>query len=103
MKSRIALLCFCLCTSAFIQAQTTDAKAAASAKRDSMLLKKLNDKGTYPLVKGNQFCGVMPVDGITEKPGANMKYKLLFNFTAGTNDSIKVKSANRGLAEIGRI
>jgi intracellular sulfur oxidation DsrE/DsrF family protein len=103
MKLKIIILCFYLSVSAVVGAQTTDAKAAASAKRDSMLLTKLNAKGTYPEIKASKFCGVMPVSGITEKPEANMKYKLLFNFTAGTSDSIKVKSANRGLAEIGRI
>ena len=103
MKSRIWLCNFCLALSLLANAQSSSAKPDAATKRDEILLSKFKAKGTYPIIKASKFCGVMPVDGISEKPDATMKYKLVFSFEAGTNDPEKIKIQNRGLAEIGRI
>lgn len=86
-----------------VQAQNKDNKSPALNKKDSILLAKLKAKGIYPLIKASPFCGVMPGEDLTEKPDNTTKYKLLFNFTAGTRDAEKAKNLNRGLAEIGRI
>ena len=103
MKLKIFLLYFGVLVSIMANAQSPDLKAISAAKKDSMLLVKMRAKATYPLIKASEYCGAMPVDGITKKPDADMKYKLLFNFSSGTADSVKVKAANHGLAEIGRI
>ena len=95
MKPIITLICFFLIASTIANAQ--------ASKRDSILLSKFNAKGTYPLIKSSKFCGVMPVDNVTDKPDPSVKYKLLFDFSKGTNDSVKAKDINRGLVEIGRI
>ena len=103
MKLRIHLLYFCLIITVLVHSQGRDPKTLAANKRDSMLSAKLDAKGSYPLIKSSKFSGVMPVADVTEKPEAGMKYKLLFNFTKGSGDSMEVRKLNRGLAEIGRI
>jgi len=72
------------------------------SKKDSLMLAKFAAKGTYPAIKASKFSGVMPVDGITDKPDINLKYKLVIGLASGTNDPDKVKELNRGLAEAGR-
>lgn len=103
MKTQTYLVCFFILLAGIAAAQTTTDKSSATNKRDAILLSKFKAKGTYPLVKASPFCGAIPITGATEKPDTNMKYKLLFSFTTGTNDPQKVKELNRGLAEIGRI
>ncbi len=103
MHPKTPLLLLCLLIVTITNAQKGEAKPAAMSKKDSILLAKLKAKGIYPLIKASPFCGVMPGEGVTDKPDNTTKYKLLFNFTAGTRDAEKAKNLNRGLAEIGRI
>jgi len=103
MKFKLILLLFCLATAFIATAQSADKKDAVISKKDSLRLAKFKAKGTYPLIKGSPFSGVLPVSGITEKPDNNLKYKLVISLTAGTKDPDKIKELNKGLAEIGRI
>jgi intracellular sulfur oxidation DsrE/DsrF family protein len=101
IKTTFLVCCLLACTIGY--AQKGDAKPGTMSKKDSILLAKLKARGIYPLIKASPFCGVMPGEGVTEKPDNTTRYKLLFNFTAGTRDAEKAKILNRGLAEIGRI
>ena len=103
MKFKISLMVFCLAISIVVTAQTADKKKPAMSKKDSLMLAKFNAKGIYPAIKASKFSGVLPVEGVTEKPDVNLKYKLLISLASGTNDAEKVKELNRGLAEAGRL
>ena len=104
MKMRLLLLLLCFLPAFMVHAQNADKKDAPPiSKKDSLRLAKFKAKGTYPLIKASPYSGVLPVSGITEKPDAMQKYKLVFSLTTGTRDADKIKEVNRGLAEIGRI
>ena len=104
MKMRLLLLLLCFLPAFMVHAQNADKKDAPPiSKKDSLRLAKFKAKGAYPLIKASPYSGVLPVSGITEKPDAMQKYKLVFSLTTGTRDADKIKEVNRGLAEIGRI
>jgi hypothetical protein len=69
--------------------------------KDSIRWAAMKTSSLYPVIKNSEWSAAFPVKNVTEKPDPSMKYKLLFNMTAWTKDSIK--SINEGLAEIGRI
>ncbi len=83
----------------------------SKAIRDSIVrdvkdsLRWVNLKSTlfYPVIKNSEWSGVLPVNGIGERPDSTMKYKLLFNMTLWPKDSVSRKKLNEGLAEIGRV
>ena len=102
MKHKVSILLFCLVVSMTAGAQSADKKKPPMSKKDSLMLAKFAAKGTYPAIKASKFSGVMPVDGISEKPDINLKYKLVIGLASGTNDPDKIKELNRGLAEAGR-
>jgi hypothetical protein len=77
------------------------AKILAKAKADSTE-KVLLTKATYPLIKSGKYSGVLPVDGITEKPDINQKFKLLLEVANGPKDSLEAKELNGDLVEVGR-
>jgi intracellular sulfur oxidation DsrE/DsrF family protein len=103
MKFKISLLLFCLTVSTIAIGQATDKKKPAVSKKDSLMLAKFAAKGIYPAIKASKLSAVLPVDGITEKPDINVKYKLLISLSLGSSEAEKVKELNRGLAEAGRI
>ncbi len=70
--------------------------------KDSAKLNQLKAMAYYPLINAGLFSSVLPVEGVDEIPDPNKDYKLLFEFTAGDNDSTH-KSLNPGLVEIARI
>jgi intracellular sulfur oxidation DsrE/DsrF family protein len=102
MKLKIFSLLLFIAASLIATAQTADKKDAA-AKKDSLILAKLKAKGTYPVVKSCAKSGVLPVEGITEKPDNNTRYKLLISLAIGSSEGEKVKKLNKGLEEAGRI
>ena len=102
MKFKISLLLLGLAMSTIVLAQSGDKKKPAMSKKDSLMLAKFAARGIYPAIKASKFSGVLPVDGITEKPDVNLKYKLVIGLASGTNDAEKIKELNRGLAEAGR-
>lgn len=101
MKQFLAVFCFLLTMITFAQQDQT--KALYAAKMDTVKLAKLKQSGIYPLIKSSPFCGVFPVEGVSEKPDLHAKYKLLFEISTGTDDPNRVQNENRGFSEIGRI
>jgi len=119
-------ICFILLTSASRAQQTDRQDSLATARISDSLVKSISDHyaktirdsvvksikdsirwarlkttALYPVITNSEWSGVFAVKNVTEKADPSMKYKLLFNMTAWTRDS--VKSINEGLAEIGRI
>ena len=80
---------------------TTD--SLAMAKKDSLKIAALFAKAYYPLIKDSKWSGVLPVEGITEKPDPTITYKLLMEDIFPIKDSLSAKEINGGMAEIGRI
>ena len=103
MKLKTLSLLFFLAISFVANAQSTEKKDAAIAKKDSLRQAKLKAKGMYPIVKSGVNCGVLPVPGITERPDSTIRYKLLISLAIGSSEADKVKELNKGLAEAGRI
>ena len=66
------------------------------------MLEKLKSKIQYPLLKGGDFSGFVPVNNADEIPDPNIDYKLLFELTYNNPDST-AKDINGGLTEITRI
>lgn len=56
----------------------------------------------YPILKGGENSGVIPVKDPAEIPDPALDYKLLFEFTASNPDSL-VKEINDGLGEVARV
>ena len=99
---KINLLClFLLITSTLLAQNPKD--SAAAARRDSLLLAKMLQKAEYPLIKGAQLGGVLPVSNPEEKPDPALQYKLLLNFVQGATSPAKSKEINGALAEVARI
>jgi intracellular sulfur oxidation DsrE/DsrF family protein len=76
-------------------------KISIKAKADSAE-KALLAKATYPLIKSGKYSGVLPVDGITEKPDVNQQFKLLLEVANGPKDSLQAKELNDDLVEVAR-
>jgi intracellular sulfur oxidation DsrE/DsrF family protein len=72
-------------------------------KNDSVRMAKFFDEANYPLIKNSKWSGVIPIEGISEKPDPTMKYKLLVELREWPKDSVSVKEINPGLAESGRL
>jgi len=100
LKLFVALLCAASINACI--AQTTDKKDDA-VKKENNRLAKYNARGIYPAIKSSKMSGVLPVDGITEKPDTNLTYKLLISLTLGAGGGEKIKEVNKGLVEIGRL
>lgn len=83
-------------------AQETKKENPPKTKEERRMAKLLKS-AVYPVIKSETMSGVIPVNDVTETPDPNMKYKLLFNVTIGSKDSAKVKKANPGLTEVGRV
>lgn len=73
------------------------------SNKEARRMKKLLGQAVYPLIKSQPMTGVIPVTGIDAWPDTTQPYKLLFVWTFGTRDSIKVKKVNFALTEIGRV
>jgi predicted peroxiredoxin len=71
--------------------------------KDSLHWEKIKSVGIFPLIKNSEWSAVFPVSQVNEKPDPSMKYKLLFNMTIWSRDSLSLRRINEGLAEIGRI
>ena len=102
MKIKITVLLFSLFSILAVTAQTPDKKETTMSKKDSLRLAKYKAKGIYPAIKASKFCGVLPVEGITDKADASLKYKLVISLTT-VAEGDKINDINRGLAEVGRI
>src|ERR1700710_3096226 len=76
-------------------------KKATMSRMDSME-KAMLAKATYPLIKSSKYSGVLPVDGINERPDINQHFKLLFEISNGPKDSLQAKKLNDDLSEVGR-
>ncbi len=63
---------------------------------------KIKAVALYPVFKGYDGAGVVPVKDPTEIPDPNIEYKLLFELTANNPDSL-AKEVNNGLVEIARV
>ncbi|MGH2566190.1 MAG: hypothetical protein ACRDE5_16850, partial [Ginsengibacter sp.] len=63
---------------------------------------KLKALAIYPVLKGGDYSGVIPVKDPTEIPDPNIEYKLLFEVTANNPDSA-ANEINSGLDEVARI
>ena len=70
--------------------------------KDSARLNRLKALAYYPLFNAGLFSSVLPVEGVDEIPDPGKDYRLLFEFTAGKNDSTH-KSLSPGLMEIARV
>ena len=62
---------------------------------------KLKAVTIFPVIKGGEFSGVIPVKDPTEIPDPNIEYKLLFELTDNNPDSL-AKDINSGLTEVAR-
>src|ERR1700730_11508813 len=76
---------------------------ANTYKTDSLRNAKFFAEAGYPLIKNSKWSGVIPIEGVTEKPDPAIKYKLLVELTEWPKDSGSVKEINTGLAEVGRL
>ena len=89
-----------------------DSTYRAMFKADSIKIEKefankakwenLEARVIYPVLKGGKYSGVIPVDNPTEIPDPKMDYKILFELTGATPDSM-IKENNPGLDEIARV
>jgi intracellular sulfur oxidation DsrE/DsrF family protein len=70
--------------------------------KDTAKVNELKAIAYYPLFNGGLFSSVLPVDSVDEIPDPHKDYKLLFEFTAGSQDSTG-NQLNPGLVEIARI
>lgn len=104
-KSTLLLvLLVSMCSLSFAQSDTAAVvKKDSAAYKDSIRAEKLFSKAIYPLIKNSKWSGVLPVEGIDEKPVPGMKYKLLVEITGFKKDSAAVKEVAGELAEVGRI
>ena len=60
---------------------------------------------SYPAIKSSRWSGVVPVQGIDERPDPNIQYKLLFELTGFAvkgQDSLAKTDINAALGEVGR-
>lgn len=74
-------------------------------EKDFEMQEKMNSMKSrvqYPLLKGGEFSGIIPVKNPDEIPDPNMDYKLLFELTSNNKDSF-AKDINNGLTEITRV
>ena len=62
---------------------------------------KLKAVTIYPVIKGGEFSGVIPVKDPTEVPDPDIEYKLLFELADGSPDSLS-KEIYGGLTEVAR-
>lgn len=92
-----------LAGSYFSNAQKTAQDSVEAARKDSLKMAKFFSLATYPLIKNSKWSGVLPVDGIQEKPDPAMRYKLLMEVTLWSKDSAAKKEINGGLGEVGRL
>ncbi len=63
---------------------------------------KLKAISLYPVIKGPENAGVIPVKDPTEIPDPNIEYKLLFELVMNNPDSL-AKEMNSGLVEVARV
>jgi len=63
---------------------------------------KIENQEVYPLLKGGNFSGIVPVANPTEIPDPNIDYKILFELTANNPDST-IKEINESLDEVARV
>jgi intracellular sulfur oxidation DsrE/DsrF family protein len=121
MRKQILLFLFILLSVLCTNAQTGKTDSLRNAKKDSTLralmhadslkvnrefaelerMDRIKPLLVFPLLKGGDFSGVVPVADPTEVPDPNMDYKLLFELTSVNPDSI-AKDLNAGLVEIAR-
>jgi hypothetical protein len=71
--------------------------------KDSLRWQKLKSTAIFPVIKNSEWSAAFPVSQVSEKPDPSIKYKLLFNMTIWSKDSISLRRINEGFAEIGRI
>ena len=104
IKFKFSAIILLLATALLSIAQTSANanKGATISKKDSLRLAKFKATGVYPVIKASKFSGVLPKEGITEKPDSNIRYKLLISLTTDAEGD-KINEINRGLAEVGRI
>lgn len=69
---------------------------------DKEKMEKMKGIIEYPLIKAGDFSGVIPVKDPTEIPDPAIDYKLLFELTTNSADSV-AKDINSGLTEIVRV
>lgn len=60
---------------------------------------KAMETATYPIMKSHTYMGVMPVKNPVLPMSASVKYKLVIDLVASSDDSLKV---NFGITDIGR-
>lgn len=63
---------------------------------------RLKSIAIFPVLKGGENSGVIPVKDPTEIPDPTLDYKLMFELTSNNPDSI-AKEINSGLAEVARV
>jgi intracellular sulfur oxidation DsrE/DsrF family protein len=65
--------------------------------------KKMEPKMIYPMIKGSFLSGILPVEGITNKPDPAEEVKLMFDFTQATSEGNQANKVNEGLEEVARV
>ena len=110
MKKRYTLLASALLIfiTAFSQTGTASATqnthiqdSIKAALKDSLRIEKLKAVATFPLFNAGPWSGVLPVEGVDEKPDPKREYKLLFELTYVQKDTSHA-NINDGLVEIAR-
>jgi intracellular sulfur oxidation DsrE/DsrF family protein len=71
--------------------------------KDSLKWDAIKKMSEFPLIKNSEMSFALPVPLVTDKADPSIKYKLVFNMTIWSRDSISKQKINEGLAEIGRI
>jgi intracellular sulfur oxidation DsrE/DsrF family protein len=83
---------------------TYSADSTKIAKQYSEMEKwdKLKARAQYPLIKGGDWSGIIPVSNVDEIPDPKQDYKLLFELTEDNPDSLRSKP-DGGLTEVARV
>lgn len=84
---KIVLMLLCLNSLFILEAQTLAE------------ISKAMETATYPIMKSHKFMGVMPVKNPVLPMSASVKYKLVMDLVASSDDSLEV---NFGITDIGR-
>ena len=100
MRLHVIVICIACIIPCLLTAQTP--KEAKLAKRLEMV-KQFDSQLIYPLLKGSNMTGVLPVPGVVNKPASKQVIKLIFNFTEGTANNALGTHVNEGLEEVARI
>jgi intracellular sulfur oxidation DsrE/DsrF family protein len=79
-----------------------DSVKADKQFKDAFKMEKFKSVFIYPVIRGGDRSGIIPVKDPTEKPDPTIDYKLLFELVENNPDSLS-NEINFGLTEVARV